>query len=64
MNPKPAYYNKAKAKEARRMMRQNDHPSAIGGTIYIDETGQGNKGRTTRSKTRKNQKPIPNEPIL
>jgi hypothetical protein len=64
VNPKPAYYNKAKAREARRMIKQNNSTSATGGTVYIDDQGEKKKGRTVRSKTRKTEKLPLNEPIL
>jgi len=64
VNPKPAYYNKAKAKEARRMMKQNERTSATGGINYLDDQGEKQQGGTTSTKTRKKQKPPANEPIL
>jgi hypothetical protein len=63
VNPKPAYYNAAKIKEARRMMRQS-HVTTATGQVPGNDPAAEEKKKGSRSKHQKNQNPIVNEPIL
>jgi hypothetical protein len=58
VNPKPEYYNSAKAKEVRRIMRQNKSITATGSVINEGQDAKEKKSGRSFTRNRDKQKPI------
>jgi hypothetical protein len=64
VNTKPQYYNSEVAKEVKRTVKHNKRTSATGQTVDPENTDEDKKTHQKRSKKRKNQGTIVNEPII
>ena len=64
MPAKPSYYNKEKAREARRIMNKNKHSSATGGNVLGDPEAGQKQGKVIQPGGRNNKRHKPNEPVL
>jgi hypothetical protein len=58
VNPKPEYYNTAKAKEARRMKRQNNSVTATGSIINDEQEPKEKRSGESCLRNKGKQKPI------
>jgi hypothetical protein len=52
---KPAYYNKERAKETSKMMRQNNRSTATGGKTDFDPSAKEKKTKEEKKKTKGNE---------
>jgi hypothetical protein len=64
VNPKPEYYNMAKAKEVKRMARHNAKATATGQTLSSDPAREKKKEKAMKHKGRRNKVENVNDPIL
>jgi hypothetical protein len=64
MNAKPVYYNKEKARDARKLARRADKHSAVGGNTLPDPYGVGSKDADRKKKKGSKTIELENEPIL